>query len=243
MIKKQITLPNGRSSEFHIVRHFTFTDDGGCIADIGSFESIDDACRLDKQIWLGRVRCDGVTQDADTLSQIYGVLAQDATYGGYEALSPDSVVGLVKPRHALPEKPMPPTRWHVWDKQAWAWVATPEALEEAKSFVKNQINTARNIAERSGFVAYGKLFDSDDKAIQRILGAAQAAVIAKQLGKPLSIEWTCADNTTLIMDADMLIEIPVILAQTADALHQKARTLKAQIDAATTLNEIAAIVW
>ena len=243
MIKKQITLPNGRFSEFHTVRHFTFTDDGGCIADIGSFESIDDACRLDKQIWLGHVRCDGVTQDADTLSQIYGVLAQDATYGGYEALSSDSAIGIENPRSVLAEKPMPPTRWHVWDKQAWAWVATPEALEEAKAFVKNQINTERNIAERSGFVAYGKLFDSDDKAIQRILGAAQAAVIAKQLGKPLSIEWTCADNTTLIMDADMLIEIPVILAQTADALHQKARALKAQIDAATTLNEIAAIVW
>ena len=243
MIKKQITLPNGRSSEFHTVRHFTFTDDGGCIADIGSFESIDDACRLDKQIWLGHVRCDGVTQDADTLSQIYGVLAQDATYGGYESLSSDSAIGIENPRSVLAEKPMPPTRWHVWDKQAWAWVATPEALEEAKAFVKNQINTERNIAERSGFVAYGKLFDSDDKAIQRILGAAQAAVIAKQLGQPLSIEWTCADNTTLIMDADMLIEIPVILAQTADALHQKARTLKAQIDAATTLNEIAGIVW
>lgn len=243
MIKKQITLPNGRFSEFHTVRHFTFTDDGGCIADIGSFESIDDACRLDKQIWLGHVRCDGVTQDADTLSQIYGVLAQDATYGGYEALSSDSAIGIENPRSVLAEKPMPPTRWHVWDKQAWAWVATPEALEEAKAFVKNQINTERNIAERSGFVAYGKLFDSDDKAIQRILGAAQAAVIAKQLGQPLSIEWTCADNTTLIMDADMLIEMPVILAQTADALHQKARALKAQIDAATTLNEIAAIVW
>lgn len=243
MIKKPVVLPNQRAAEFHVVRHIGFSDDGGCVAEVGSFETLDDACRLDRQVWLEQIRCDGVTQDADALAQVYGVLAQDTTYGGYEALSPDSVVGLAKPRHVLQEKPMPPTRWHIWDKQTWAWVATPEALEEAKSFVKNQINTARNIAERSGFVAYGKLFDSDDKAIQRILGAAQAAVIAKQLGKPLSIEWTCADNTTLIMDADMLIEIPVILAQTADALHQKARTLKAQIDAATTLNEIAAIVW
>lgn len=119
----------------------------------------------------------------------------------------------------------------------------PPDLHTEKLIAKERITNARNWAERSGFVAYGKLFDSDDKAIQRLLGASQAAAIAKQLGQPLSIEWTCADNTTLIMDADMLIEIPVILAQTADALHQKARTLKAQIDAATTLNEIAAIVW
>ena len=116
-------------------------------------------------------------------------------------------------------------------------------MQEAKDAAKLRVNEWRDAAERNGFSAYGKTIDSDDKSIQRLLGASQAAVIAKQLGQPLSIEWTCADNTTLIMDADMLIEIPVILAQTADALHQKARALKAQIDAATTLNEIAAIVW
>ena len=243
MIKKPVALPNQRTAEFHVVRHISYSDDGGCVAKVGSFETLDDACRLDRQVWLEQVRCDGVTQDADALTQVYGVLAQSATYGGYEALSPDSVVGLANPRATLPEKPMPPTRWHVWDKQAWAWVSTHEAMEEAKVFAKSQINTKRNIAERSGFVAYGKLFDSDDKAIQRLLGASQAAAIAKQLGQPLSIEWTCADNSTLTMNADMLIEIPVILAQTADALHQKARILKARIDAATTLEEIASIVW
>ena len=243
MIKKPVVLPNQRTAEFHVVRHIGFSDDGGCVAEVGSFETLDDACRLDRQVWLEQMRCDGVTQDADALAQVYGVLAQDTTYGGYEALSPDSVIGLEKPRAILQEKPIPPTQWHVWNKQAWAWVATDEALEKARVFVKNQINTERNIAERSGFVAYGKLFDSDDKAIQRILGAAQAAVIAKQLGKPLSIDWTCADNTTLVMDADMLIEIPVILAQTADALHQKARALKKQIESAESIEAIESIVW
>ena len=243
MIKKPVVLPNQRAAEFHVVRHIGFSDDGGCVAEVGSFETLDNACRLDRQVWLEQMRCDGVTQDADALAQVYGVLAQDTTYGGYEALSPDSVIGLEKPRAILQEKPIPPTQWHVWNKQAWAWVATDEALEKARAFVKNQINTERNIAERSGFVAYGKLFDSDDKAIQRILGATQAAVIAKQLGKPLSIEWTCADNTTLVMDADMLIEIPVILAQTADALHQKARALKKQIESAESIEAIEAIVW
>lgn len=243
MIKKEITLPNAAVGYVHVVRHVSFTEDGGCVADVVSFASIDEACQMQHQLWSSPVRCDGVSQSQNVLEQVYGVLAQDVVYGGYEAISPDSVVGLAKPRHVLQEKPMPPTRWHVWDKQAWAWIATPEALEEAKSFVKNQINTARNIAERSGFVAYGKLFDSDDKAIQRILGAAQAAVIAKQLGKPLSIEWTCADNTTLIMDADMLIELPVILAQTADYLHQKARALKKQIESAESIEEMESIVW
>lgn len=140
-------------------------------------------------------------------------------------------------------RPQKPSDLHDFDDGSFCWQLRPTYMQEAKAAAKLRVNGWRDAAECNGFAAYGKTLDSDDKSIQRLLGAAQAAAIAKQLGKPLSIEWTCADNTTLIMDADMLIEIPVILAQTADALHQKARTLKAQIDAATTLNEIAAIVW
>lgn len=243
MIKKRIVLPNQRVGEFHVVRHISFLEDGGCIAEVGSFGTLDNACRLIGQIWLGRVRCDGVSQSTDSLMQVYGVLAQDEVYGGYEPLSSDAVAGSSSPRVPLPEKPQQPTPWHSWDKTKWLWVTTPEALAQAKEFAKARITLSRDAAERSGFVAYGKVFDSEDKAIQRLQGAAQAAVIAKQLGKPLSIEWTCADNTTLTMDADMLIEIPVVMAQAADALHKKARLLKERIDAATTLEEITAIAW
>lgn len=144
---------------------------------------------------------------------------------------------------ALPIPAAAPSPWHVWDKDQWAWVETPEAVTDARAAARERINVARNAAEREPFAAFGKTFDADDKAIQRILGAAQAAVVAKQLGQPLSIEWTCADNTTLAMDADMLVEIPVILAQAADTLHQRARSLKAQIDAATSLAEIEAVTW
>ena len=156
---------------------------------------------------------------------------------------PDLLLGYRFDGDAVTRKPDRPSDYHEFDDLSFSWVLKQNYLAEAKERARERINVARNAAELEPFAAFGKAFDADDKAIQRILGAAQAAVVAKQLGQPLSIEWTCADNTTLIMDADMLIEIPVILAQTADALHQKARALKAQIDAATTLNEIAAIVW
>lgn len=140
-------------------------------------------------------------------------------------------------------RPQKPSDFHEFDDASFSWKLRPTYMQEAKDAAKLRVNEWRDAAERNGFSAYGKTIDSDDKSIQRLLGASQAAVIAKQLGQPLSIEWTCADNSTLTMNADMLIEIPVILAQTADALHQKARILKARIDAATTLEEIASIVW
>lgn len=243
MIKKTIVLPSGVSADFHVIRHFVFSDDGGCVAEIASFASLDDACRQSGVLWISCVRCDGISPDTDTLAQIYGVMAQDERFAGFDALSPDAANGLANPRTPLPAKPAAPSPWHVWDKDQWAWVETPEAVTNARAAARERINVARNAAEREPFAAFGKTFDADDKAIQRILGAAQAAVVAKQLGQPLSIEWTCADNTTLAMDADMLVEIPVILAQAADTLHQRARSLKAQIDAATSLAEIEAVTW
>lgn len=243
MIKKRIVLPNQRVGEFHVVRHISFLEDGGCIAEVGSFETLDNACRLNGQIWLGRVRCDGVSQSTDSLMQVYGVLAQDGVYGGYEPISQDAVAGSSSPRAPLPEKPQQPTPWHSWDRMKWLWVTTPEALVQAKEFAKARITLSRDAAERSGFVAYGKVFDSEDKAIQRLQGAAQAAAYAKQLGKDFSVEWTCADNSTILLDADMMIEVPIIMTQTADYLHQKARALKKQIESAESIEAIESIVW
>lgn len=243
MIHKSLILADGALAEFHVVHHVGFGDDGGCVAEVASFATLDDACRQRNRCGMTALRCDGVTAEADTLAQVYGVMAQDDRFAGFDALSPDAVAGLTNPRTPLPAKPAAPSPWHVWDKDQWAWVETPEAVTDARAAARERINVARNAAEREPFAAFGKTFDADDKAIQRILGAAQAAVVAKQLGQPLSIEWTCADNTTLAMDADMLVEIPVILAQAADALHQRARSLKAQIDAATTLAEIEAVTW
>lgn len=108
---------------------------------------------------------------------------------------------------------------------------------------KERINASWKLAEQSPFIAYGKAFDADDKAIQRILGAAQAALVAKTLGQSLTIEWTCADNSTLTMDTDMLAAIPMVIAQHADSLHKRGKILKSKIEAATTIEQIDAVVW
>ena len=116
----------------------------------------------------------------------------------------------------------------------------PVDLAAEKIKAKDGITLARNAEEFAGFMAYGKEFDSDSDSQRRILIAANTAQV---VGEAFSIDWTCADNSVITLDYAQMLGLPAIMAQYGDTLHQKARTLKAQIDAATTLEEINAVVW
>lgn len=117
------------------------------------------------------------------------------------------------------------------------WVLPLSVIKEA---AKARITRARDTEERNGFLAYGKVFDSDAIAIQRISLAVQAA---QSVGNAFVIEWTCADNSTITLDYDQILSLPVFMATAANALHVKARTLKAAIDSAQTIGDIEAIQW
>ena len=177
----------------------------------------------------------------DTKRDQFAHLIQDGNSLHFDC--PSVLPGFRFDGQVVTPRPEKPSDLYEFDEVYFSWRLKQNHMEEAKESAKLLVNGWRDVAERSGLSAYGKIFDSDDKSTQRLLGASQAAAIAKQLGQALSIEWTCADNTTLVMDADMLIEIPVVMAQAADALHKKARLLKERIDAATTLEEITSIAW
>lgn len=134
-------------------------------------------------------------------------------------------------------QPLQPSPAHYWDEASFSWVLN---LDLAKQQARAKINTARDAEEVAGFTAYGKTFDSDKTSQQRILVAANTAQV---IGSSFTIDWTCADNSVITLDYAQMLGLPVIMAQAGNALHQKARTLKAQIDAATTLEEINAVVW
>lgn len=242
MFKKLLTI-GGVECPYHTVHHFEVLGDGTCVASLGAFCTVEAAAIGRNPVETFQLRCDGVTPGEDILQQIYSIAAADPRYAGAEGLLPDSKYGLEHPRLPLPIKPEQPSPWHIWDKATWAWVITPDALLKAKAEAKVRINMARDAAERAPFPAFGKLFDATDKAIQRLLGASQAALIAKQSGQVMDIEWTCADNSTINLSTDDLIQLPIIMATHADMLHQKARTLKTEIDSATELNEVLTVVW
>ncbi|EEG08943.1 DUF4376 domain-containing protein [Pseudogulbenkiania ferrooxidans] len=122
----------------------------------------------------------------------------------------------------------------VWD--GTSWVPDPMLIEQQLTYRRTElldaINAERNRLEAAGFPYLGKVLDSTPRSVQRITAAALAAQAALAAGQTFTLDWTCADNSTLTLDAVGVIGMPVALAQHAAALHTHARTLKAEAEAA-----------
>lgn len=114
-------------------------------------------------------------------------------------------------------------------------------LEAAKKEMRRRINAERDLQETKPFGYLGKRFDADERSISRIMGAVQAAQAALAAGVPFSVEWVCADNTAIILDTQQMIALPAALAQRVYAVHARARELKASVEAAASLDDLAAI--
>ena len=112
-------------------------------------------------------------------------------------------------------------------------------LDIIKHKQKEYINRERDKAELSGFLYLDKMFDSNEKSIRRINTSVQAA----QADNTLTLNWTLADNTTITLTAEQLIQMPLAMTSYGDTLHQKAKVLKNTIDLATTKDEVLAVTW
>lgn len=176
----------------------------------------------------------------------YGYVASEEDAAAQAGEGESVLLGEVPPGHyieggvAIPmgEAPSPD---HVYDWTVHAWVTKP--LETLRAQRWSDIKLQRDLLEASGFPYLGKSLDSDSRSVQRINTAVQAAQAALAVGQPFAIVWTCADNTLLELDGAQMLGAPVALALYADHLHQTAKALHAQIDAATTAEAIAAVAW
>lgn len=147
---------------------------------------------------------------------------------------PGYVVGGVY--HPRPAQPSPA---HHWNPVAHAWELDLAAQKDA---AWERIRQARDAAENgaSAFEWDGSVFDSSP---MRIGGAFSAARAALELGIPFSVDWTLADNTVRTLSATEMVEVGFAQLAHVEALHTKARQLRAQIYAATSLAEIEAVTW
>lgn len=107
------------------------------------------------------------------------------------------------------------------------------------AFIKSQ----RSALEFGGFTWDGSAFDSDPQAQARIQGGVQLATIAAAQSQPFSIDWTLADNTVRTLSGADMIAVGMTLAAHVQTVHAIARALRLQIEAATTLAEVEAVVW
>ncbi len=124
-------------------------------------------------------------------------------------------------------------------------VKLPEgkSIDVARERRWSEIKLERDQREAGGFPYLGKVFDSDPRSVQRILGAVLAAQVAVTNDLDFSIDWTVADNSVVTLSADELIAMPAALAAYANHLHAVSRDLRVLIDAAETVEEVRGVQW
>ena len=111
-------------------------------------------------------------------------------------------------------------------------------FEEIVAAKLSELKSTRDTLETGPIEYQGNRYDYDDKARDRINAAIIALDITGQ-----SIEWTTADNTNVTVTAQDLRNIIAAVALRSNELHVKYRSLKEQVLACTTAEEVAKIVW
>lgn len=121
------------------------------------------------------------------------------------------------------------------------WVVSEWPLDVAKSNMRSTANLQRDILEADGFDYLGKRIDSSPESVRRISMAAEAAKLAIDSGQEFFVSWTCADNSQLPLDGAGMVGMVSAAAKQGMALHARAKTIKYQIDSATSISELEAI--
>ena len=122
--------------------------------------------------------------------------------------------------------------------------AAVDDIETARARKWADIKAERDRLECGGFDMPGiGRFDSDADSRARILGAVTAAKIAQDAGQPFNVEWTLADNSTVMLDADQVISVGFAMLTHITSTHEKGRNLRSAIVAAEDAESLDAITW
>lgn len=132
---------------------------------------------------------------------------------------------------------LPPQPFMRWVNGAWVDVRD---LEQSKADKWVEVKAARDSAEHGGFTWDSSVFDSDPDSQSKIIGATQ---LASMNPAGFLMDWTLKDNTVRTLNGAQMISVGQALAVHVNAQHVLGRTLRQQIEAATTAEEVAAIHW
>ena len=122
--------------------------------------------------------------------------------------------------------------------------AAVDDIETARARKWADIKAERDRLECGGFDMPGiGRFDSDADSRARIVGAVTAAKIAKDASQPFNVEWTLADNTAVMLDADQVISVGFAMLTHITSTHEKSRNLRSAIVAAEDAESLDAITW
>jgi hypothetical protein len=146
--------------------------------------------------------------------------------------------GIYHANSALHPMPMRPAPHCIFDFATKQW-QDPRTLADLKAQQWALIKQARTQAEYSGFTWDGSTFDSDAISQNRITGAVALA----QMSSTFSIGWVLADNTVRTLNQSDMLAVGAALGAHVAAVFAKGVLLREQIESATTVQQIEAVVW
>jgi len=136
------------------------------------------------------------------------------------------------------ELPAQPSQHHIFNYTTKQW-EDPRTLADFKDAQWAAIKQARSQAEYAGFTWDGSTFDSDALSQNRITGAVTLA----QMSSTFSIGWILKDNTVRILGQSDMLAVGAALGAHVAAIFAKGVLLREQIESATTVQQIEAVVW
>ena len=138
---------------------------------------------------------------------------------------------------------------HGWiqDDGCAEWQLNTPSLDEAKTTQRALINSSRDAAEAATpFVYDGSPFDYDALSRERINAATSGSIIAAMGGMSVTTvvaTWTLADNTSRDMKISDWLAFKQAEIARSSGYFSKATSLKAQIDAASTADDVLKVNW
>lgn len=123
-----------------------------------------------------------------------------------------------------------------------AGYAPKKPLNEIKAEKRSEINSERDNARKTEGAEYdGDLFDIDEVSQSNILAQIKVAEI---IGDPnATYNYRSKTNTDHLLTLAQLQELGLAIAVKVNAIYVKSWDLKAQVDKATTAEEVEAINW
>lgn len=146
----------------------------------------------------------------------------------------------------MPPPGVPQGKRAKWSGSDWMLedIPAPQAapaptLDEVRQAKIAQIDRARDTALEDGFIFDGVRYDCDDLSVQRITGAAVLGILNPAFETP----WITFDNSVVTLSASDLAGLGAAAAQHVATQLFKARALKDEVLAATTVEQVSAINW
>lgn len=124
--------------------------------------------------------------------------------------------------------------------------AIPDAsntLDSVKTRRWAYVKEKRSVAEFGTFAVGTLTYDCDAVSTQKITSAVVLAMLSLQSNSAFSIDWTLSDNTTTTLTAQGMVGVGAALGQNVEVVYGKARSLRAAISAATTIDAVNSITW